>query len=294
MVRRCPEIAEEVSYKNKQLDYTFGGVNKPASIPISEVTPTSFGSGNALILDYRGYSAEQLRTQSNTAITVDAVLNEREIYRAGAALKSGQPIPQEIEAKASALGTNAQTLLKAQMKLYEIPYPAMDQKSSYESYETSSYQSSGDLAQYDTGASYNGISLDNLRNSVINNESGGNYSAVNPHSGALGYGQVMPANVPSWSKQALGYQISTRQFLRDPKLQMQVINHRFEVMLKDQAAAGYSGSEAIRRVAAIWYSGQGKRWNDPTPVYYDGRPYRAVAEYTIDILGRDSGKNINH
>ena len=194
-------------------------------------------------------------------------------------------MPQHIEDKARALGTNAETLVRGQetfQGMDHISYETPRQSSA----ARASSSSSGDLAQYDTGKSYGGVGLDRLRNSIIGNESGGNYSAVNPHSGALGFAQVMPQNVPSWSRAALGYTISTREFLSNPRLQMQIINHRFNSMMRDQEAAGYKGEELARRVASIWYSGRGNLWNDQRAQSYNGNSYPSIANYTRDIWNR--------
>jgi hypothetical protein len=122
-----------------------------------------------------------------------------------------------------------------------------------------------------------------FRAAIIGKESGGNYNAVNPDSGALGIGQVMPENVGPWTQKYLGRRLTPQQFLKDPKAQDAVINGRFRDMLNDQAAAGYKGEEAIRRAAAVWYSGQGKLWNDTRPQYSNGRRYPSIAEYTKAI-----------
>lgn len=122
-----------------------------------------------------------------------------------------------------------------------------------------------------------------FRAAIIGKESGGNYNAVNPDSGALGIGQVMPENVGPWTQKYLGRRLTPQQFLKDSKAQDAVINGRFRDMLNDQAAAGYKGEEAIRRAAAVWYSGQGSLWNDTRPQYSNGRRYPSIAEYTKAI-----------
>lgn len=128
-----------------------------------------------------------------------------------------------------------------------------------------------------------GGSIGAFRAAIIGKESGGNYSAVNPDSGALGIGQVMPDNVGPWTQKYLGRRLTPQQFLRDRNAQDTVINGRFRDMLADQKAAGYSGEQAIRRAAAVWYSGQAKLWNDTKPQYSNGRRYPSIAEYTQAI-----------
>jgi len=130
-----------------------------------------------------------------------------------------------------------------------------------------------------------GVSFDvgAFRRAIIGKESGGNYNAVNPDSGALGIGQVMPGNVGPWTQRYLGKRLSPEQFLQDPQAQDAVVDGRFGDMLNDQIAAGYRGEEAIRRAAAIWYSGQGDLWNDTSPQYYNGRRYPSIEEYTRGV-----------
>ena len=122
-----------------------------------------------------------------------------------------------------------------------------------------------------------------FRAAIIGKESGGNYNAVNPDSGALGIGQVMPENVGPWTQRYLGVTLTPQEFLNDRTAQDAVVNGRFRDMLADQAAAGYKGEEAIRRAAAVWYSGDGNLWNYNKPEYYNGRRYPSIAEYTKAI-----------
>ena len=139
---------------------------------------------------------------------------------------------------------------------------------------------------YSTNQVIGGVSLDRLRDSIISKESGNRFDAVNPHSGALGYGQVMPANVKSWTTQALGYPVSQREFLRSPDIQMAVINDRFRKMMQQQASAGFTGETLMRRVASIWYSGQAGLYNNTRPQYYGSGTYPSIASYTLDVVDR--------
>lgn len=122
-----------------------------------------------------------------------------------------------------------------------------------------------------------------FRAAIIGQESGGRYDAVNPDSGALGIGQVMPENVGPWTKKYLGKSLTPKQFLSNKAAQDAVVNGRFRDMLADQNAAGYKGEIAIRRAAAVWYSGTGNLWNSTKPEYYNGRRYPSIAEYTKSI-----------
>lgn len=127
----------------------------------------------------------------------------------------------------------------------------------------------------------------NLRRAIIGQESGANFRAVNRHSGALGYGQVMPENVASWSREALGYSITPQQFLNSPQLQLQIIDHKLSQYLQ-QALRVSNGNEevAIRRVASQWYSGRPHLYNSTTPQYYGGHRYPSIAEYTLSVLAK--------
>jgi hypothetical protein len=129
-----------------------------------------------------------------------------------------------------------------------------------------------------------------LRNAIITKESGANYSAVNPDSGALGIGQVMPENVPEWTQRHLGRSMTPQEFLANPAAQERVVSGQIAQNLQDLRSAGYEGEELIRRAAAIWYAGNHKLWNDTRPQYYNGRKYPSIAEYTADIWKRYVGQ----
>lgn len=91
-------------------------------------------------------------------------------------------------------------------------------------------------------------------------ESGGNYQIVNPSSGALGAYQVMPANLPSWLREAGEPQMTPYQYLHNPAAQDRVA---FVIL------GGYYDRYGPAGAAAMWYSGQpdpNKTYGDP-PVY---------------------------
>ncbi len=130
------------------------------------------------------------------------------------------------------------------------------------------------------------VNIDALRQAIIGKESGGNFSAVNPDSGALGYGQVMPANVASWTRAALGQSLSPAQFLADPDAQIKTINHKLNEYVQQQLDAGYSEDIAVRRVASMWYSGQAGLYNDTSPQPYGGTVYESIQSYTLGVLSK--------
>jgi len=83
-------------------------------------------------------------------------------------------------------------------------------------------------------------------------ESGGNYNAIGPKtsSGDQAYGkyQIMGNNIPSWSKEILGYSISKEQFLKNPDLQDKIAKGKMKKM--------YDKYGTIEDVASVWFSGR--------------------------------------
>jgi hypothetical protein len=91
-------------------------------------------------------------------------------------------------------------------------------------------------------------------------ESGNNYSAENPTSGALGRWQVMPGNLPVWLPESGQRVMSPSQFLA---------NHAAQNAVANTILGGYFRKYGAAGAAAMWYSGQpdpGKTYGDP-PVY---------------------------
>ena len=134
------------------------------------------------------------------------------------------------------------------------------------------------------GATVGDVNVTRLRTAIVGKESGGSFSIVNPDSGALGYGQVMPRNVGPWTQEHYGRRLTPEQFLASREAQLAVVNGQLAKIVRQQQAAGYSGDIAIRRAAAIWYSGNGNLFDDNSPQYYKGRRYPSIREYTLDIL----------
>jgi len=125
-----------------------------------------------------------------------------------------------------------------------------------------------------------------FRRAIIDQESQGSYTVVNPDSGAIGAGQVMPENVGPWTQKYVGRRMTPEEFRYNPAAQDMVMNGRFTDMLNEQLSAGYQGEEAIRRAASVWYSGQPGLWNNTRPQYSNGRRYPSIAEYTSSIWAK--------
>lgn len=127
------------------------------------------------------------------------------------------------------------------------------------------------------GKSLGGAALQKLMHAVGQQESGGNYSSVNKSSGAMGKYQVMPQNIPSWSKAALGRAISPAKFLSSPKLQEAVAAYQLGKYLKRYGAEG---------AAQAWYGGEGSVGKRNTS---GGAGYPTVGGYS-DAIKRRMGR----
>ena len=132
--------------------------------------------------------------------------------------------------------------------------------------------------------------IDILRNAIIGQESAGDSAVVNPNSGALGLGQVLPDNLAGdgkgWDFEALGRDLSPTEFLADPDAQTKIINHQLSKIHDEQLAAGKSEDDAIRRTAATWYSGQADLADDTTPQTYGSGSYPSIKDYADEVLNR--------
>jgi murein DD-endopeptidase MepM/ murein hydrolase activator NlpD len=118
---------------------------------------------------------------------------------------------------------------------------------------------------------------------IATQESNGNAKSINPDTGATGKWQVMPSNIPSWSKEALGREVSHAEFLNSPQVQKRIVEHRLNLYLNQQSKPGRSIEETIKRVAAAWYSGNPKLWNHTKPQFSNGREYPSIASYTQSV-----------
>lgn len=104
------------------------------------------------------------------------------------------------------------------------------------------------------GANFN---VSAAQQAIANIESaGGNYSARGPvvtkgsYKGDRAYGkyQVMGRNIPSWTREALGRELTVAQFLADPTAQDRVFNHFFGKAVKKYGS--------VADAASVWFTGQ--------------------------------------
>ena len=109
--------------------------------------------------------------------------------------------------------------------------------------------------------------------SLVQQESGGNYSAVGPpvQGGHHAYGkyQVMDYNIPAWTKQYYGKSLTPNQYLNNKAAQDAVAKG---------VLRGYYNKYGAKGAAAMWYSGQ----SDPTKTF--GNP--PVYKYVNDVVNR--------
>lgn len=127
-----------------------------------------------------------------------------------------------------------------------------------------------------------------LRRAIIGQESAGKFWLINPDSGALGYGQLLKENVAPWTKAALGRSLTVEEFLNNPELQIKTIDHKLDQYLRRELTytGGMNEELAVRRVAAAWYSGNPKFWNNTSPQYSNGRRYPSIESYTRSVWQR--------
>lgn len=127
------------------------------------------------------------------------------------------------------------------------------------------------------------VSLEKLMKAIATQESGGNHQLINSDSGATGKWQVMPINIPEWSRASLGREVSHAEFLASPQLQREIVKHRLGLYLEKQSVPGRCQEEVIRRVASAWYSGRPSLWNNERPQFSNGRRYPSIASYTKSV-----------
>lgn len=120
--------------------------------------------------------------------------------------------------------------------------------------------------------------MDSFLRSIRTQESGGRYHLTNGI-GATGAYQVMPANIPSWTKQALGRSVSRSKFLSSRDIQDKVARYILTGYVKKY---GYGGA------AAAWYGGPraGSRYASGVRNTSRQRGGPSIAKYVQQVLSR--------
>lgn len=120
------------------------------------------------------------------------------------------------------------------------------------------------------------ITLDQLLYGIRQVESGGNYSVVNSI-GAVGAYQVMKANIPSWTRKALGYSMTWQQFRDSRSAQDAVARY---------ILGGYFRRYGAEGAASMWFSGQ----PNPNSSASDGG--NTVRRYVNKVMSASGGGSI--
>lgn len=119
----------------------------------------------------------------------------------------------------------------------------------------------------------NDIFVDSLAAAIGQFESGGRYDAIGQvtSSGDRAYGkyQIMGANIPSWSRETLGRQVSIQEFLNSPQIQDQIATAKM-----GQSWARYQNPTDV---ASIWFT---------------GRPYEQAGGSVSDVVGTSNDKYV--
>ncbi len=76
--------------------------------------------------------------------------------------------------------------------------------------------------------------------------------------------QILPANIPRWSKACIGRQLSIAEFEASPVTARTILACVIRDVLRDEyRASGSNESIAVRRVATWWMTGDSKRYDSP-------------------------------
>lgn len=114
-------------------------------------------------------------------------------------------------------------------------------------------------------------------------ESGGRYGVrgvpVASHGGdrALGAYQVMPANLPGWSREVVGRTVTEDEYMASPALQDRIAGTKL-----GQLCAAYGP----RGAAAAWFSGRPELADDPTPRGGGAASVKSYVDNVMALSGR--------
>jgi hypothetical protein len=125
--------------------------------------------------------------------------------------------------------------------------------------------------------------LNGLMSAIISQESSGNPNLQHPVSKAIGLGQVLPSNIPTWTQEAFGQELTVEQFQNSPDAQFYTIRYKlFDYYRRAIAASSGDLYLAVRRVGAQWYSGQADLLESTKPVATGP----TIRDYTLQVLSR--------
>ena len=127
--------------------------------------------------------------------------------------------------------------------------------------------------------------VEKLRNAIAGQESNHDHKAVNQDSNALGYGQVMPENIKSWTKQCLGKELTEKEFLVNKEQQIAVIDCKIKEAI-ESLPKELDEDTKVRKVSSIWYSGDASLYDNTRAQTYGAGTYPSIRDYGLQILKR--------
>lgn len=129
-----------------------------------------------------------------------------------------------------------------------------------------------------------GGSFGQFLHAISGQESGGNYGAQNPNSGAMGKYQIMPQNImgvgKGWDYEALGKDVNIGEFLGSPQIQEAIAQYKLK---------GYYDKYGPAGAAVAWYAGPGTvsgYMKNPSAYTNPQGAYPSIANYVRQVLGR--------
>lgn len=123
------------------------------------------------------------------------------------------------------------------------------------------------------------ITFEQFFQSIVAQESGGNYGAVGPptsYGRAYGKYQVLASNIPSWTKQYYGRSLTPQQFLKDKAAQDAVARGKLQ---------SYWNKYGPRGAASAWYSGNPNL--HMSTANQQGGP--SIKQYVDSVINRAGG-----
>lgn len=260
------DIADSFNWNSKSKTFDTKNIDFKHDV-VTPVAPTRIinGKPSAVLTDKTPLELKALT--ASVRPRVDVIYTPDELEQAQRHIRENTQPPKSITEKADAIGSNWERLTRQQAEVYNKPADMTAQP-------------------FTTLSTGKAVTLPEFRTALIGKESSNDFSRVNPDSGALGYGQVMPKNLPSWSKAAVGRAVSRREYLRSPAIQIKVIDYHLLKAIRNMKSKGLEGDELIRAVGSIWYSGKPELRNNTKKQYYGTGVYPSIYDYTVDLLDR--------
>ena len=246
----APELPAAIAgYSMKEwLPQGFGAYTSPAGLIVSGMTASAghpLGialTANTLLhsspralgrVTYGGGAASRYATKW-TPKGQRAVIAARELEEANRT-RPVSPEEMEQEFRSPSLKTRISEFAPSVKKPEETPFGG----------ETISPEQMEQMFNEERG-SY----IDQLLEKTKGVESSGDYGATGPETGhgrAVGAYQVMPENIPSWTKEALGKEMTEDEFRNDPAAQEAVARFKME--------QSYDKYGNVQDVSSVWHSG---------------------------------------